>query len=78
MCSCLSPNKTGKQILLFVSDYEETYPEDGTTFVFELLNSKANKETPSNSPKPMVFPLPFHPPYIHLIPTAVKTSPVQS
>lgn len=77
MCSCFSPNKTGKQILLFVSDYEETYPEDGTTtFVFELPNSKANKETPSNSLKPMVFSLPFHPPYIYLIPTAVKTSPV--
>lgn len=76
MCYCLSPNKTGKQILFFVSDYEETDPEDGMTFVFELPNYKANKETLSNSLKPMVFPLPFLSPYIHLIPTIVKLSPI--
>lgn len=77
MCYCLSPNKNGKQILFFVSDYEETDPEDGTTtFIFELPNYKANKETPSNSQKPRVFPLPFLPPYIHLIPTIVKISPI--
>lgn len=64
MCYCLSPNKTGKQILFFVSDYEETDPEDGTTFLFELPKRNSKQLTEAHG-LPIALLLSLHSPHSH-------------